>query len=104
MALEFTNRNLMPMAWEWFVSEHGGMQGCLMGLKRHPSLAESVISVLVQYSRYDMIDLFTIHLKAICPDIQDQVQMMLLLYKPLSESSFTKDEVTQVSNLLIHYF
>jgi len=93
LAFEFTNRNLMPLAWDWFISEHGGMQGCLMGLKRHPLLAESVISVLVQYARYDMVELFTIHLKNVCPDSTEQIQMMMSLFKPLTESSFTKEEV-----------
>lgn len=94
LAYEFTNRNMMQVAWEWFISEHGGMQGCLLGLKRHPQLADSVISVLVQYARFDMIDLFTVHLKNVCPDPKDQINMMMILFKPLSESNSTKEEVS----------
>jgi len=93
LALEFTNKQMMPLAWEWFVSEHGGMQGCLLGLKRHPQLAENIISVLVQYARYDMVELFTIHLRNVCPEPTEQIQMMIALFKPLTESNFTKDEI-----------
>jgi len=65
-------------------------------LKRHPQLAESIISVLVQYARYDMVELFTIHLKNVCPEPTEQIQMMIALFKPLTESNFTKDEVNDL--------
>ena len=93
LAYEFSNRNMMQLAWEWFVSEHGGLQACLMSLKRHPTQAESVISVLVQYARFDMVELFTIHLKNVCPDPKEQINMMMILFKPLTESNFTREEV-----------
>lgn len=84
---------MIQIAWDWFISEHGGMQGCFISLKRHPQLAESIISVLVQYARYDMIDLFTVHLRNVCPDPKEQLNMMIILYKPLTESKSTKEEV-----------
>mmetsp|Transcript_33174 Transcript_33174/g.30102 ORF Transcript_33174/g.30102 Transcript_33174/m.30102 type:complete len:244 (+) Transcript_33174:304-1035(+) len=94
LAYEFADHNMIHLAWEWFTSDSGGLTACVNGLKRHPDISESCISVLVQYARYNMIEMFTIHLKSVCPEPRDHLNIMKDLFKPLTESKFTKEEIS----------
>lgn len=35
------------MAYEWFTKEHGGIESVILCLKRHPTIAENVVSFLI---------------------------------------------------------
>lgn len=94
LALEFANSNLINSGWEWFISEHGGLYSCLLGLRRHPDIADDIISVFVQYARYNLIEMLTIHLKNVFSDPKEHLAVMKDLFKPLTESKLTKEEIS----------
>jgi hypothetical protein len=73
LALDFSENNLLMNAWEWFVSDNGGLPTCLLGLKRHPDLKDSVVNILLQFAKFNFVELFTTHLKKSLPDPKDLI-------------------------------
>ena len=45
-------------------------------------------------ARYNMIEMFTIHLKNVCTEPREHLSIMRDLFKPLTESKFTKEEIS----------
>lgn len=93
LAYEYFSQDLLSHAWEWFVSEQGGLQYCLLCIKRHPEIAETAITVIIEFSRYNLMELFTHHLKRFHPETKEYLITIRALLKPLSESPLTKEEV-----------
>lgn len=98
LAYEYLNQDLLGHAWEWFISEQGGLHYVLNCIKRHPDLAENAIKVLVEFSRYNLMELFSHHLKKFHPDTKEYLLTIRGLLKPLRESELTKDEVLTIFN------
>lgn len=64
LAFEFGDNILLMHAWEWFVGAEGqGLNMTLLGLKRHPDLKSLIVSTLLQFARFNFVELFTTHLK-----------------------------------------
>lgn len=88
LAFELSDANLLNTAWEWFIGETGGgLSTALLGLKRHPDLNELVVSILLQFARYNFIELFSIHIKRASIDTRSFANTIVVLLKPLCESS-----------------
>ena len=88
---EFANRDLLQHAWEWFSSEVGGLNCCILCLKRHYEISDAIISVLIQYARYNMTELFTLNIKNLCSNEKDYITTLHELLRPLMSSH--KEEV-----------
>ena len=64
MGSELYEQDLLPPAWDWFVVEGGGLEGCLQACKRFGAEVKSqVVSVLVQFARNNFYELFTIQMR-----------------------------------------
>lgn len=99
LAFEFGDGNLLTASWDWFVSENGGLNTTLLGLKRHPELREQVVAILLQFARFNFIELFTIHMKKAQPDPRDLLNTYVLLLKPLTASTAVAEEVNKMKRL-----
>ncbi|KAL4446642.1 hypothetical protein ABPG74_005580 [Tetrahymena malaccensis] len=93
LALEFSESNLLTVSWDWFVGENGGLNTTLLGLKRHPDMKDLVVQILLQFARYNFVELFTIHMKKAQPDPKDLVGTYLVLLKPLTATPTACDEI-----------
>lgn len=51
---------MLPLAYDWFVREAGGLSTTILALSRHPSLNQHVVSYILQFSRFNVTELFTI--------------------------------------------
>ena len=96
LAYEYFSQDLLSHAWEWFVSEQGGLQYCLLCIKRHPEIADHAIGVIIEFSRYNLMELFTHHLKRFHHDTKEFLTTIRSLLKPLTESPLTKEEVNVI--------
>ena len=93
LANEYLNQHLLSYAWEWFVSDQGGLQYVLNCIKRHPDIAESAISVMLEFAKFNLVELFSHHLKRFHPDTREYLLTIRGLLKPLSDSQLTREEV-----------
>ncbi len=66
----------------------------MLALTRHPKLNQHVVSFILEFSRYNVAEVFTVELKKITN--QDQltyVKFILLILEPLVESKSTAEEL-----------
>ena len=93
LVFDFSNLELSPYAWEWFINENGGLFACLVCLKRHQDIGPNVVAALTQFGRFNMLELFTVEMQKILSDSQDYLNNILLMIRPLTDAKLTKDEV-----------
>jgi hypothetical protein len=62
LAFEFIERNLISPAWEWFIMPGGGLESCILCLKKHEA-QEVVVSLLTIFGRFHLFELFSIYLR-----------------------------------------
>jgi hypothetical protein len=62
-ALELIENNLISPAWDWFVSPGGGLETCLLLLKKHDDAVEIVVTLINNFARFHLFEFFTIYLK-----------------------------------------
>ena len=63
LALELIESNLISAAWDWFISSNGGLESCILCLKKHDEAIEIVVTLINNFARFHIYELFTIHLK-----------------------------------------
>lgn len=97
LANEYLNQHLLSYAWDWFISEQGGLQYVLNCIKRHPDLAESAIAVILEFGKFNLVDLFSHQLKRFTADTKEYLHTIRGLLKPLAEVA--QDEVNY---LILH--
>ena len=60
---------MLPPAWDWFVSEAGGLENCFLALKKFEyNVKAQIVSVLFQFGRNNIFELFSIQLRNYIPD------------------------------------
>ena len=86
--------NYIIQAWDWFINEEsGGLHTAFMSIKRHPDLRDIIVAMILQFARFNFVEVFTNGMKKALPDLRDLVSTIELIFKPLSEQKFAKDEV-----------
>lgn len=63
LALELIEINLISAAWDWFVMPNGGLEACILCLKKHDTAVEVVVTLINNFGRFHIYELFTIYLK-----------------------------------------
>ena len=63
IALECIENNLISAAWDWFIGPNGGLEGCLLCFKKHNDAAEVVVTLMNNFGRFHIYELFTVYLK-----------------------------------------
>ena len=63
IALECIENNLISAAWDWFISPNGGLEGCLLCFKKHNDASEVVVTLINNFGRFHIYELFTVYLK-----------------------------------------
>ncbi|OMJ71022.1 hypothetical protein SteCoe_30868 [Stentor coeruleus] len=60
---DFYEIDLLPPAWDWFVSEGGGLESTLLACKHFSNdIKPQIVSVLAQFARNNFVELFTIQM------------------------------------------
>ena len=92
IAYELTEKNLIANAWDWFVQPDGGLETCVMLLKKHDTAAEVVVSLLCNFSRFHLYELFSIYLKKLLDSEGAYINFICDLIEYLSRIKFFCDE------------
>ena len=86
---ELDIRKLLNPAYEWFVDQDGGLaQMCLYVLNQHSDIIENVVSVMFQFGKYNMLELFNLHLKSLTVDLAQYMDLVTDIYSTVSEEFF----------------
>ena len=94
IAHELANHDMLPLAYDWFVREAGGLSTAVLGLTRHPKLNQHLVGFILEFSRFNVAEVFTVELKKITN--QDQltyIKFILTIFEPLIESKQTAEEL-----------
>lgn len=51
----------------------GGLHTAFMSIKRHPDLRDIVINMILQFAKFNFIEVFTNGLKKALPELKDHV-------------------------------
>jgi hypothetical protein len=91
---DLLEQDMLPPAWDWFVSDTGGLEGCLQACKRFgPEIKSQVVSVLVQFARNNFFELFSIQLRNFIPDSINYLTTMNEFLPCLCEIRASKQEL-----------
>ena len=83
---------MLPLAYDWFVRDSGGLSTTLLALSRHPKLSQHVVGYILQFARYNVTELFTIELKKITNnDDLTYMKFILLIFDSLIESKSSSE-------------
>jgi hypothetical protein len=94
IAHELADRQLLPLAYDWFVRDAGGLATTALALGRHPKLNQHVVGYMLEFARFNVAELFTVELKKVTS--QDQaayLKFMLLIFDPLVEAKLSAEEL-----------
>lgn len=93
LGADFATVNLLPATWEWFTGTAGGLFAFLACLKRQSDISSVIVSAIIQFGRYNLLEMFTVEMRKIFVEPLEYIQNILLLLKPLTEIKLTRDEV-----------
>lgn len=65
---EMIEQNLEPAIWNWFCKDSGGLNTCLIGLKRQPIIKDYIGNLFVIIGKYNISELLTVELKKVTSD------------------------------------
>ena len=85
---------MLPLAYDWFIRDAGGLSTTILALSRHPKLNQHVVGFILEFSRYNVAEVFTVELKKITSSDQlAYIRFVLLLFEPLVESKMSSEEL-----------
>jgi hypothetical protein len=102
LAFELIERNLISAAWNWFIMPDGGLEACILALKKHNSAAEIVVALLTNFGRFHLFELFTVYLKNFINNEGSYFIFMADISEELSKLKFFTDEF--IKNKIKDYF
>ena len=88
MGSELDIRKLLNSAYEWFVDQDGGLSSVIYALNKHSDIIENVVSVMFQFGKYNMLELFNLHLKNLTMDLAQYMDLVTDIYSTVSEQFF----------------
>ena len=54
IAHSLATKEMLPLAYDWFVQESGGLSTTILALTRHPKLNQHVVGYILEFSRYNV--------------------------------------------------
>lgn len=93
LCYELANLELLAPAWEWFCKENGGLNACILCLKRNCYMREGIASVLSQISRFNLAELLTVEVRKFIGNPLELLEFIHNIVHPLVESSILKEGI-----------
>lgn len=94
LGLELLECDMLPPAWDWFVNEGGGIEACLQASNRFTyDVKPQIVSVLIQFGRNTLFELFTIQLRNYIPDTVNYFATINEFLPSLCEMRTSKQEL-----------
>jgi hypothetical protein len=67
LAYNFGESALLDAGWEWFISDIGGINSMILSIKRHPELSSQIVFIILQFARYNIVEMFTSIMRKFLP-------------------------------------
>ena len=67
----------------------------MLSMRRHQTLVENIVSVIIQFSRYNLNQMLTRDLRAVNQHYREYVHIIIQMLTPLVDSKLSKDQVTK---------
>jgi hypothetical protein len=100
--LELSDIGKLKKAWNWFISDAGGLEATLMSCKKYgEEVLSQAVDLLVYISEFNLNELFTAHISHLL-SIPDYFNMITHLLPHLTESATTKQEIIS-SGIINHW-
>ncbi|KAL4454999.1 hypothetical protein ABPG74_006381 [Tetrahymena malaccensis] len=93
VAFEVSNTDILPQTYQWFIRENGGLQSCVLCLKRHKVIKMNVVQIITQIAKYNLSDLFIVQLRKLFDDIKEYIRYISLIFPNLMEMQNYKEEL-----------
>jgi hypothetical protein len=77
---EFDIRKLLGNAYEWFIDQDGGLSSVIYATTKHSDIIENLVSVMTQFGKYNMLELFNLHLKNLTSDNAQYMDLITDIY------------------------
>eukprot|EP00742_Colponemidia_sp_Colp-10_P006574 GILJ01007045.1.p1 GENE.GILJ01007045.1~~GILJ01007045.1.p1 ORF type:complete len:1707 (-),score=396.78 GILJ01007045.1:173-5251(-) len=101
LAQELVDAGLGDRAWEWFVSKKAGLEATVLCFKRHPDTKLALWPVIEQFSRTNLLDLYSNHLRRLIPDPANLMDLIHEFLSPMVESRLSREVC--ISSGLVDY-
>lgn len=77
LASELKDVDLLPSSWDWFVSEGGGLEECLICYRRFgPDIKAPIVNVIIQFAQSHFLELFSLQLRTVLSQSKLYLQTM----------------------------
>jgi hypothetical protein len=88
---ELDIRKLLGSAYEWFIDQDGGLSAIIYATTKHSDIIENVVSVMTQFGKYNMLELFNLHLKNLTPDQSQYMDLVTDIYSTVADTFIAKE-------------
>jgi hypothetical protein len=88
---ELDIRKLLGNAYEWFIEQDGGLSAIIYATNKHSDIIENVVSVMTQFGKYNMLELFNLHLRNLTPDSAQYMDLVTDIYSTVAETFIAKE-------------
>ncbi|EAR95077.2 hypothetical protein TTHERM_00640050 (macronuclear) [Tetrahymena thermophila SB210] len=102
MSFDLANLELLAPAYDWFTSQMGGLYSAVMCLRRHQNLKDTIVSFMVQISRYNLTDFLTVQLRKIIENNKEYIDFINLIFSSLTSTKMSKEEL--LNSKIIEYW
>lgn len=81
----------MGKAYEWFIDQDGGLSAVIYAINRHHDIIENVVSVMTQFGKYNMLELFNLHLRNLMSDQAQYMDIVTDIYSTVADTFIAKE-------------
>ncbi len=104
LAADFDALELGTLAWQWYVSAEGGLDGTLHALRKHSQTADAVATLIVHIAKGKLQDLFKQHVKALVPEPEPYWRLLATLMAPLGRLQVAEEQQQEVAGVIENLF
>lgn len=90
---ELIDLNLQPVIWDWFCQDSGGLQTCILGLKKQTQIKEYIGNILLLMGKDNTIELFTVELKKNLSDNYEYICLIDSFLEQIANSQIISSQV-----------
>ena len=88
---ELDIRKLLSKAYEWFIDQDGGLSAVIYAINKHSDIIENVVSVMTQFGKYNMLELFNLHLRNLMSDQAQYMDLITDIYSTVADTFIAKE-------------
>lgn len=100
LAGELDPESQQEKAWEWFISEDGGLEGIVHALTKHSGIESAAVELMMKIGKGKYQDLFQRCMQNLLPQIDSYWRVLTNLIRPLSELKLDETQEKEINQVL----